>query len=307
MKKYRVFTTKEVPEVALKLLRKQGYKILVGGNPNKKAQGVEAVLCLLTDRVDGKLMDAIGPQLKIISNCAVGLDNIDVAAAKKRGIVVTNTPDVLTQAVAEYTIALLFSRARRVAEADRFMRTGKFKGWEPQLFLGSDISQKTLGIVGLGRIGVEVARRMHDGFGLKILYYDVKRNQKLEKEFGLEYRSLHALLRESDFVSLHVPLLSSTRHLIGTREFKVMKKTAYLINTARGAVVDEKALVFALKTNMIKGAALDVFENEPKLSPGLAKLQNVLLTPHIASATEETRDAMAELAAKNIIMVLENL
>ncbi|MCH8244473.1 D-glycerate dehydrogenase [Patescibacteria group bacterium] len=305
--KYRVFVTKEVPEVALKLLRKQGYKILVGGNPNKKAQGVEAVLCLLTDRVDGKLMDAIGPQLKIISNCAVGLDNIDVAAAKKRGIVVTNTPDVLTQAVAEYTIALLFSQARRVAEADRFMRSGKFKGWDPRLFLGSDISQKTLGIVGLGRIGVEVARRMHDGFGLKILYYDVKRNQKLEQKFGLEYRSLHALLRESDFVSLHVPLLSSTRHLIGTREFKVMKKTAYLINTARGAVVDEKALVLALKTNRIKGAALDVFENEPKLSKGLVKLQNVLLTPHIASATEETRDAMAELAAKNIIMVLEHI
>ena len=305
--KYRVFTMRGMPEVALKLLRKQGYRVQVGGNPKKEAQGVEAVLCLLTNRIDGKLMDAIGPQLKVISNCAVGLDNIDVAAAKKRGIVVTNTADVLTVAVAEHTIALLFSRARRVAEADRFMRQGKFRGWKPSLFLGSEISQKTLGIVGLGRIGVEVARRMYDGFGLKILYSDVKRNQKLEQEFNLHYRSLTALLRESDFVSLHVPLLSSTRHLIGERELAVMKKTAYLINTARGPVIDEKALVLALKTNRIKGAALDVFENEPRLSPGLIKLQNVLLTPHIASATEETRDAMAELAAKNIIMVLEDL
>jgi len=305
--KYRVFTMREMPEVALKLLRKQGYKVQVGGNPKKEAQGVEAVLCLLTNRIDGKLMDAIGPQLKVISNCAVGLDNIDVAAAKKRGIVVTNTSDVLTVAVAEHTIALLFSRARRVAEADRFMRQGKFKGWKPSLFLGSEISQKTLGIVGLGRIGVEVARRMYDGFGLKILYSDVKRNQKLERKFDLHYRSLSALLRESDFVSLHVPLLLSTRHLIGERELAAMKKTAYLINTARGPVIDEKALVLALKTNRIRGAALDVFENEPKLSQGLVKLQNVLLTPHIASATEETRDAMAELAAKNIIMVLEDL
>ncbi|MCH7828292.1 D-glycerate dehydrogenase [Patescibacteria group bacterium] len=305
--KYRVFAAEEVPEVALRLLRKQGYSVQVGGNLKRKAKGVEAVLCLLTDNVNGKLMDAIGPQLKVISNCAVGLDNINLKAAKKRGIVVTNTPDVLTVAVAEHTIALLFSRARRVAEADRFMRQGKFKGWEPLLFLGSEISQKTLGIVGLGRIGVEVAKRMHDGFGLKILYYDVKRNQKLEKEFGLQYRGLQKLLRESDFVSLHVPMLSSTRHLIGKKELEAMKKTAYLINTARGPVVDEKALVLALKTNRIRGAALDVFENEPKLAPGLIKLKNVVLTPHIASATEETRDAMAELAAKNIIMVLENL
>jgi len=305
--KRHVFAAKEVPEAALKLLRKQGYRVQIGGNLKRKTRGIDAVFCLLTDRIDGKLMDAMGPQLKVISNCAVGLDNIDLKAAKKRRIVVVNTPDVLTGAVAEHTIALLFSRARRVAEADRFMRQGKFKGWEPLLFLGSEVSQKTLGIVGLGRIGVEVAKRMYDGFGLKILYYDVKRNQKLEREFGLQYRSLYALLRESDFVSLHVPLLSSTRHLIGERELKAMKKTAYLVNTARGAVVDEKALVKALQKNWIKGAALDVFENEPKLSQGLTKLQNVLLTPHIASATEETREKMAELAAKNIIMVLEDL
>jgi len=305
--KHRVFAMKEVPEVALTLLRKQGYRVQVGGNLKREAKGVEAVLCLLTDNVNGKLMDIIGPQLKVISNCAVGLDNINLKAAKKRGIVVANTPDVLTVAVAEHTIALLFSRARRVAEADRFMRAGKFKGWEPLLFLGSEISQKTLGIVGLGKIGMEVAKRMYDGFGLKILYYDVKRNQAAERKFGLQRKSLKALLQESDFVSLHVPLLKSTHHLIGAKELGFMKNTAYLINTARGAVVDEKALVKALQKNRIKGAALDVFENEPRLSQGLAKLQNVLLTPHIGSATKETREAMAELAAKNIIAVLENL
>jgi len=310
----KVFITRLIPEKGINLLKEQGFDVEVsdfdGILPREKllekVKGVDAILSLLTDKMDGEVMDAAGPQLKIIANYAVGYDNIDLKAAAERNIIVTNTPDVLTESVAEHTIALIFAIARRIVESDQFMRDGKYTGWAPMLFLGNDLVGKTLGLIGLGRIGAAVAKRMHDGFEMKIIYYDVRRNEELEKKYHLEYRDLESLLKESDFVSIHVPLLPETRHLIGAEQLKMMKKTAYLINTSRGPVVDEKALVEALKSGQIKGAALDVYEEEPKMAPGLAELPNTVLTPHTASATEETRSAMSELAAKNIIAVLND-
>lgn len=310
---YKIFVTREIPGFGISFLKKQkNFHVTI--NPydrvlNKQeiiryTKGVNALLSMFTDKIDDSLMDKIGPQLKIIANYAVGFDNIDVKAAKERGIMVTNTPGVLTEAVTEHTIALLLSVVRRVVEADQFTRDGKYEGLAPMLFLGSEIAGKTLGIVGLGRIGGEVAKRMHDGFGLKIIYYDEFRNQELENRFGIQYVTLTQLLKTSDFISVHVPLLPSTRHLFGEKEFHLMKNTAYLINTSRGPVLDEKALVRALKKKIIQGAALDVFEFEPKLAPGLAKLDNVVLTPHIASATIEARGKMGELAARSIIDAL---
>ncbi len=307
----KVFITRRIPEVGIELLKQKKYNVKVSPHDRvlsrdeiiKMGKGSDAILSLLTDMIDGGIMDGLGKQLKIIANYAVGYNNIDVKAAKERGIVVTNTPGVLTEAVAEHTIALIFSLAERIVESDEFVRQGKFRGWEPMLFLGTSIVGKTLGILGLGRIGMEVAKRMHDGFDVKIIYYDVKRDKKMEKEWGLKYVNFSTLLKKSDFLSVHVPLLPQTRHMIGTKELKIMKRTAFLINTSRGPVVDEKALVIALKKDIIRGAALDVFEWEPKLAPGLAKLPDTVLTPHIASATEETRNKMAEMAAKNIIVV----
>jgi glyoxylate reductase len=308
----KIFITRKIPEAGIKLLQEKGYKVEISPQDGvipreellKKVKGTDAILSILTDKIDGEVMDAAGPQLKIVANYAVGFDNLDVTAAKQRNIILTNTPEVLTESVAEHTIALMFAIARRIVESDQFMRDGKYVGWAPMLFLGNDLVGKTLGLVGLGRIGAAVAERMYDGFKMKILYYDVRRNEELEKQYHLEYRSLEDLLKEADFISIHVPLLPTTKHLIGEPQLKIMKKTAYLINTSRGPVIDEKALVEALKTGEIKGAALDVYEEEPKMAPGLAELPNTVLTPHTASATEETRSAMSELAAKNIIAVL---
>ncbi|MBI5401406.1 D-glycerate dehydrogenase [Candidatus Wolfebacteria bacterium] len=306
---FQVFITRKIPEVGIKLLKQKKYRVKI--NPFdrilkkaeiiKMAASSDALFCLLTDKIDGQVMAGIGSQLKIIANLAVGFDNIDLRAAKKRGIMVTNTPGVLTEAVAEHTIALIFAIIRRIVEADKFIRAGKFRGWEPMLFLGADLKGKKLGLIGFGRIGSEIAKRMHDGFNMKIVYYDIKRNYETEKRYGLKYLDLETLLKTADFVSLHVGLSPQTRHLIDFKELKMMKRSAYLINTSRGPIVNEKALVKALRDKWIKGAALDVFEFEPKLTSGLAKLANVVLTPHIASATEETRDEMAEMAAKNII------
>lgn len=309
---FKIFITRKIPDVGIQLLKDKKYDIVVSRFDRtltsreiiKYAKGVDALLCLLTDKINSEVMDGIGKQLKIIANYAVGVDNIDLEAAKSRGIMVSNTPGILTEAVVEHTVALLFTAVKRIAEADRFTRAGKFNGWEPMLFLGSGVSGKILGIIGLGRIGGEVAKRMRDGFNVRIIYYDQVRNEEIEKSLNIEYFDLETLLKMADFVSIHVPLLPSTRHLIGEQELKLMKPSAYLINTSRGPVVDEKALVEALKNKTIRGAALDVFEFEPKLSSGLAKLNNVVLTPHIASATEETRGKMSEMAAQNIIDVL---
>jgi glyoxylate reductase len=309
----KIFITRQIPEAGINLLKEKGFEVEVsdfdGVLPREqlleKIKGADAVLSLLTDKVNAEFFDAAGQQLKIVANYAVGYDNIDVAEAKKRGVIATNTPDVLTESVAEHAIALMVSAARRIVESDKFMRGGKYVGWAPMLLLGNDLAGKTLGLVGLGRIGARVAEIAKNGFGMKIIYFDVKRSEALEKNLGLEYAELDAVLKQADFISVHVPLLESTRHLISADKIAMMKPSAYLINTSRGPVVDEKALVEALRNKTIKGAGLDVFEEEPKMAPGLAELDNVVLTPHTASATEETRGAMSELAAKNIIEVLE--
>ena len=308
----KVFITREIPEIGINLLKEKGYEVEIGPEEKisreeliEKVKGVDAILSVLTEKIDGEVMESAGEQLKIVANYAVGYNNIDVEEAKKKNIMITNTPGVLTEAVAEHTIAFLFAIAERIVEADSFMRAGKYKAWGPKMLLGADVQGKTLGIIGLGRIGSAVAQRMQDGFDVKIIYYDLKRNEELEEKFGMEYRELDDLLKESDFVSIHTALTDETRHLINAEKLALMKPSAYLINTARGPIVDEMALIESLKGKKIAGAALDVFEKEPELMPGLTDLNNVVLTPHIASATEGTRNKMSEMAAKNIIAVLD--
>lgn len=312
----KVFITRNIPNRGINILKEKGYGVVI--NPKDRVLTKEelvaalkegqydAVLCLLTDKIDADVFDAAGKQCKIFANYAVGFDNIDLKVAAERGIVITNTPGVLTDSVAEHTFALMLAIAHRVAEADRFVRAGKFKEWAPMLLLGTDVSKKVLGIVGLGRIGSRVAYHARKGFEMRVLYHDVKRSEEFEKEYGAEYReNVDDVFREADFISIHVPLLPTTRHLVNAERLAMMKKTAYLINTSRGPIVDERALVDALKNGIIKGAALDVFENEPELAPHLTELDNVVLTPHTATATEETRQAMGGLAAENIIETLE--
>lgn len=311
----KIFITRMIPEAGIKMLKEKNYEVVVNSEDRVlskeelimalKDQNYDALFCLLTDKIDGEVMDAFGSQLKVVANMAVGFNNIDVEKTKKRGIAVANTPGVLTNTVAEHTFALMLAIAHRIAEADKFTRAGKYVGWAPMLLLGSDLSGKTLGVVGLGRIGSRVAHHAAKGFEMKVLYYDVNRNEDFEKEFSAIYAPLDDLLKQSDFVSIHVPLLSSTHHLINAEKIKLMKPTAYLINTSRGPVIDEAALTDALKSKVISGAALDVFEFEPKITPELLTLDNVILTPHIASATEETRSKMSVLAATNIIEALE--
>lgn len=310
----KVYITRRIPDAGIKKLQDKGYEVDVSVKDGVltrdellealKAKPYDAVLCLLTDKIDKDVFAAV-PTAKIFANYAVGFDNLNLEDAKSVGVVLTNTPGVLTEAVAEHTVALIFAIGRRIVEADKFMRAGKYAGWGPMMFLGAEMHGKTLGLVGLGRIGYSVAQKMKNGFGMKVTYYDVNRNEQLEKELGLEYKDLNTLLKESDFVSVHVPLLPTTKHLIGMEQLSMMKSSAYLINTSRGPIVDEAALVEALKDGVIRGAALDVFEAEPKMAPGLAELDNVIVVPHIASATEETRSKMAEIAADNIIAVLE--
>lgn len=308
----KIFVTRQIPEVGINLLEEKGWDVLVGpeGSISREdllegVKGVDAILSVLTEKIDGEVMDAAGSQLKIVANYAVGYNNIDVAEAKKRGVVVTNTPGVLTDTVADHAVGLILAVAQRIAEGDKYTREGKYKAWGPKLFLGGDIKGKTLGIVGLGRIGFAVAERLMKGFEMKVIYYDIKRNEELEKEHNIEYREINDLLKEADFVSLHTALTDETKHLINTERLELMKPTAYLVNTSRGPIIDEKALVEVLKNKGIAGAALDVFENEPELSPGLIELDNAILTPHIASATIGTRNKMSEMAAQNIIASLE--
>lgn len=308
--KPKVFVTRMLPDKAIALLDKhceaeinKEDRVLTKDEIIKGIEGKDALLCLLTDAIDASIMDA-NPKLKIIANYAVGFNNVDVKAATQRKIPVTNTPGVLDDTTADFAFALLMAVARRIPEADKFTRSGKFKGWGPMMLLGGDISSRTLGIVGAGRIGSAIAYRAHNGFNMKILYDDVVRNEKIEKELNAKKVDLKTLLKESDFVSLHVPLMDKTRHLMGAKELGMMMKTAYLINTSRGPVVDEKALADALKNGKIAGAALDVYEDEPKVNPELMKMNNVILAPHIASASIETRTKMGMIAVENIIAAL---
>ena len=267
-------------------------------------QGKEGLVCLLTDIIDDEVL-ASNTLLKVVSNVAVGYDNIDVQSATERRIMITNTPGVLTETTADLTWALVMATARRIVEADRFTRAGKFTQWSISMFLGNDVYGKTLGICGFGRIGRAVSRRTR-GFDMKLLYTNVRRaEQEVERRLGVRFVDKDTLLGESDFVTLHMPLVKETIHYITERELNIMKPTAYLINTSRGPVVDEMALVRALREKRIAGAGLDVYEHEPTLSPGLVDLENVVLLPHIGSASIETRTKMAVTAAQNCIAALK--
>lgn len=309
----KIFVTRNIPQVGLDLLKSSGHEVEVSAMDRpltreelmEHVKGVDGILSQLVDKIDGEVMDAAGPQLKVISNYAVGYDNIKLADAAQRNILVTNTPDVLTDAVADHALALMLAAAHRVAESDRFSRAGKYHGWQPFLLLGQDVYGKTLGVVGMGRIGGAVARRAAKGFGMKVLYFDRgQTNAELDAEIGSEAATMEDLLKKSDFISLHVPLLPETKHLISAPQFEMMKKTAVLVNTSRGPVVDEQALLNALKNGDIFAAGIDVWENEPNLTPGLTELENIVLTPHTASATIETRDNMSKVAAENMAAAL---
>lgn len=311
----KVFVTRPIPEAGIKMLRDKGYEVVINEKARDRAasakelingvKDTDAVLSILTDKITSEVMDVGLPSLKIIANYAVGFDNVDLEAAKQRNIMVTNTPGVLTDTVAEHTFALMLAIAHRISEGDRFSRAGKYKAWGPELLLGTNLSGKTLGIVGLGRIGSRVACHAVKGFDMKIIYTDIRQSAEFENEFGAKFAvTIDELLPQCDFVSLHVPLLESTHHLINEERLKLMKPTAYLVNTSRGPVIDEKALAKALKECWITGAAIDVFEFEPEITKDLKKLDNIILTPHIASATCETRDKMAILTAENIIAAL---
>jgi glyoxylate reductase len=269
-----------------------------------KLKGKDGLLCLLTDEINDLVLGA-SPRLKVVANVAVGFNNIDVQAASRRKILVTNTPGVLDNTTADFTWCLLLASARRLAEAERYTRAGRYTGWGIMLLCGEDIFGKTLGICGLGRIGRGVAKRAQ-GFEMRILYTDAVRAQaEVERELGAQFVDKETLFRESDFVSLHIPLLPETRHYVSVKELKLMKKTAHLINASRGPVVDEVALVQALRERWIAGAGLDVYEQEPHLTPGLTELDNVTLAPHIASASVETRTKMAVMAATSLVEALQ--
>jgi D-3-phosphoglycerate dehydrogenase len=307
----KILVTRKIIEDGLNLLLSKGFELEI--NPYnrpltrdellEKIKDKDAVITQLVDKVDREFFEA-GEKVKIVANYAVGYDNIDLEEATKRGVYVTNTPNVLNNATAELAWTLLFSVARRVIPADKFMRTGQYKGWDPLLFLGKEVTGKTLGVIGMGRIGYTFAK-MSKGFNMKVIYYDIYRNETAEKEIPAEYVDLDTLLKESDFISIHVPLTPQTKHLITERELKLMKKSAILINTSRGPIIDEKALVKALKEGWIWGAGLDVYEREPEFEPDLAQLENVVMLPHIGSATEEARRGMSLLCAENIIDFFE--
>jgi glyoxylate reductase len=305
-----VFITRKVFRDAIDILANEGHTIDINDSDRilpvrelvKRAHGKAGLICLLNDRIDSVVMDKL-ESLKVISNIAVGYDNIDIDAATQRGIMVTNTPGVLTETTADLTFALLLGAARRIPEADQYTRAGKFKNWQlMQAHMGVDVYEKTLGIVGMGAIGQAVAKRAKKGFDMRVIYYSVSRKEKAEKEYGAEFVEFDELLAMSDFISIHVPLTEKTKHMFSTQEFKAMKNSAILINTARGPVVDEAALVEAIKDSQIRGAALDVFEEEPSIHPELIKIkENVVLAPHIGSASIETRLRMAKMAALNMV------
>ncbi|MGH2683100.1 MAG: 2-hydroxyacid dehydrogenase [Actinomycetota bacterium] len=270
-----------------------------------RIKGKVGAITLLTERVDAEFLDAAGPDLAIVANYAVGFDNVDVEECTRRGVLVSNTPDVLTETTADLAWTLLMTVARRVTEGDRFLRTGTPWIWTPEMMLGQDVHGKVLGVVGFGRIGQAMARRA-SGFGMRVIYHDVIRPpDSVERDLRAEYRLLDDLLAEADLISIHVALMPETRHLFGAEQFQKMKSTAVLVNTSRGPVVDEAALADALRDGEIFGAGLDVFEKEPEVYPGLLDLHNAVVIPHLGSATVQTRDAMGFLAVDNLAAALE--
>jgi glyoxylate reductase len=304
----RVFLTRELPPEPMAALRAHAEltvnphdRVLTRAELIAGVRGQDALLCLVTDRIDAEVMDA-APGLRVISSYAVGSDHIDVAAATERGIVVTNTPDVLTSATADMAFALLMAVARRVVEGHDLVRSGGWQGWGPLQLLGADVTGATLGLVGLGRIGSAMIPRAR-GFGMDVLYWNRTRlPEAREEELGVRYAPLNELLECARFASLHVASTPETRHLIDAAALERLGPEGYLINTARGPIVDERALVRALETRTIAGAGLDVFEREPELAPGLRDLPNVVLAPHLGSATHATRTAMGMLAVENLLV-----
>lgn len=309
--KPKVYLTRRLPAGAMQVLEQNFElecnpydRVLTRGELLDAVKDRDGLLPLLTDTVDGALLDAAGPRLKVVSNYAVGFNNIDVAACTARKIPATNTPGVLTDTTADLAMALLLTVARKVVPADAFARAGKYEGWAPLLFVGTDVHHKSLGLMGFGRIGFAMAKRAA-GFGMRILYHSTRAAAaEIEQQIGAQYVDKETLLAESDFVSLHVPLTPETRHLMGRAEFEAMKPEAFLINTSRGEIVDEKALAQALRQGQIAGAGLDVFEFEPAIEQELKRMDNVVILPHIASASIETRTKMGLVAAQNLIAVL---
>jgi glyoxylate reductase len=314
----KVFVTRSIPEAGVALLRKEAsVDIWPGpedGTPSKEEilRGIkraDVLLCLLTEEIDRAVMEA-NPKLLGIADHAVGYNNIDVETATQLGIPVTNTPGVLTDTTADLAWTLIMSVARNIVQGHQYVKEGRFKIWSPKLLLGTDVSpggsgrRKTLGIIGFGRIGQAVFKRSK-GFDMRVVAHDPFQKEAIERTEGVEYRELPDLLRESDFITLHTSLSEKTRHLIGEREFSTMKPTAYLVNTSRGPIIDEEAMVKALKEKRIAGAGLDVYEKEPDLAPGLTECENVVLLPHLGSASKETRDKMATLAATNALAMLK--
>lgn len=316
----KVYITRNIPPSGINLLKAAGHEVIV--NPDDhvhtkdeliailKKEKPDGVLTLLTDKIDGDVMDA-APSVKIYANYAVGFDNLNREAAASRNVMLSNTPsELLSDSVAEHTFALMLSLSHRVVESDNFTRSGRFKGWAPFLFLGTLLKGKTLGVIGLGRIGADVIKHS-TGIGMKAVYFDTKQNPDFEKQTGARFLPIDDLLKESDVISLHVPLNDSTRHLLSTKQFNMMKPSALVINTARGPVVDEKAVLQALTDKKINGYACDVFECEPSIDcdPSdhleLKAMPNVVMTPHIASATIEAREDMSKMAAENILAVLK--
>ncbi|HMA83354.1 MAG TPA: D-glycerate dehydrogenase [Candidatus Thermoplasmatota archaeon] len=305
----KVFVTRKIPESGINLLKNyhtvtvsEKDRVLSKDEIIDQAQDAEGLLCLLTDTIDSEVISSL-PNLKMIANYAVGFNNVDVEKATQKKIPVSNTPGVLTDTTAELAWALVFSVARRIVESDSFCRDGKFEGWAPMLMLGQDITKKTLGIIGSGRIGTAMALKSK-GFDMNVLYVNPEHNSVLESEINAKKTDLSTLLMKSDIVTLHVPLTDETHHLIGEKELDLMKETAVLINTSRGPVIDENALLNALENKQIFGAGLDVYEHEPKIPKKLKQLDNVVILPHIGSATKETRSKMAEMAAENMLQGL---
>lgn len=306
-----VYVTRPLPEPGTALLEAAGLLVEqhpVDAPPSRdelfaRVAGKDAVLTMLTERVDAALLDA-APTVRVVANLAVGYDNIDVAAAHERGVVVTNTPDVLTEATADLTWALLLAAARRLGEGDRLVRGGGWRGWSPTQLLGQPVAGRTLGILGMGKIGRAVARRAR-GFSMDVRYHNRHAVAGAESELGAELVDLDTLLRTSDVLTVHAPLTDQTRHLLDARALARLQPHAVLVNTARGPIVDEEALVDALRAGTIAAAGLDVFEREPGLASGLAELDNVVLAPHIGSATTEARAAMVRVCSQNIVAVLD--
>lgn len=307
----KVVITRKLPGEPEKLLKKSGFKITVYKKDQsiprneflKLTKDADAVLSLLTEKIDKEAIDNFS-KCKIVANCAVGYNNIDVPYAKEKSLVVTNTPYVLTDATADLTVALILACARRLREGEQMMRENKFSGWKPDMLLGFDLKGKTVGIIGAGRIGRATARRLK-GFGVKIIYFDRKKRDEFETEFLAKKVSINELMKKSDIISVHLSLSKETHHILNAESLSLMKKSAVIVNTSRGEIIEEKALIKLLKQNKIFAAGFDVYENEPNLNPELRTLKNVFLLPHIGSATVESRSAMALLAANNIISVLK--